>query len=303
MAQFPFKGFYPFDDDPRVEEEIISHCHPASSSPHMVTCFNDNIALLHINCYSVNNKLDELELYINSFDNTPDLIFLSETWLSNTSIFKIANYNSYHQCRELTKGGEVSICVRDKFATDALCFDFKPTSFEFLGRVVKTLSLICICIYKPPSTAVDVFIQELDNLFDELHAKYNGYKLSISGAFNINLLDIFTQSCNFLDVMLTHMLYPTVFSMTRPQKATLLDNIFYHGQLTFVVMCMLLIYQTTFQYPFQFHALLPMLITYTFDYHANLLKVTLESFRIAWYKSLGTMLYQAMMQILLMICF
>ena len=145
MAQFPFKGFYPFDDDPRVEE-IISRCHLASSSPHKVTCFNDNIALLHINCCSVNNKLNELELYINSFDNTPDLIFLSETWLSNTSIFKIANYNSHHRCRELTKGGGVSISVRDKFATDALSFDFKPTSFEFLGRVVKTLSLICICI-------------------------------------------------------------------------------------------------------------------------------------------------------------
>ncbi len=85
---------------------------------------------------------------------------------------------------------------------------------------------MCLCVYRPPSSSIDVFLEELDLLIDNLYGTYDQYKFIIAGDFNINLLDNGLLPSKLLDVMLCHMLHPTIFLPTRPSSGTLLDNIF-----------------------------------------------------------------------------
>ena len=77
-TNFLFKGFYLFDDDPSAED-IMSYSGLSSLSSGSETFCKSNFNLLHINCRSVLNKLNDQELLINSFHMVPDVIMLSET--------------------------------------------------------------------------------------------------------------------------------------------------------------------------------------------------------------------------------
>jgi hypothetical protein len=89
MTAFPFKGFYPFSDDDALQDELISKCKPVD-----VCCLKDlslknNFSAIHLNCRSVLNKLDDINLLLNLCDSSPSVILLSETWLTPNSCFNL----------------------------------------------------------------------------------------------------------------------------------------------------------------------------------------------------------------------
>jgi hypothetical protein len=188
---------------------------------------NDVSVVVHLNCRSVMSKMDDINLLLSSFATLPDLLFLSETWLTADHCFSLQSYCSYHNIRASKVGGGVSICVKQGYESfDAQCV-YTPTAFEYVARVIRMhVPVICICVYRPPATPMDLFLEQFNLLAETLLAKYTAYKCIVAGDFNVNLLCNSMDASMFLDVMLCHSLYPTIYTLTRPASGTLLDNIF-----------------------------------------------------------------------------
>lgn len=147
-CNFLFKGFYPLNDEDYVEDDIVSGY---SSAPLPKQCdVSPGIKLIHINCRSVYEKMTDIEMFVQLL--LPDVLFLSETWLRD-SVFSLLGYSSHHYIRP-TRGGGVSICVKEGVTFDPVKCDIVPTSFEFIVLRV-TLGVpttICMYVCISPST-------------------------------------------------------------------------------------------------------------------------------------------------------
>ena len=85
-------------------------------------------------------------------------------------------------------------------------------------------SVVCVGVYKSPNTNKELYFEEINELLEIINV-YNN-KTFVVGDFNIKLLGDSSPSSKFLDIMLTHGLYPVIFKLTRPASGSLLDNIF-----------------------------------------------------------------------------
>ena len=88
-------------------------------------------------------------------------------------------------------------------------------------------------MYRPPSTSNTIFVDELDKLLTELNQQNPGCRIILAGDFNINFLDAYTKSGDFVETTLSHCLYPSVYLPTGSSSNTLLDNIFLSWQCNF----------------------------------------------------------------------
>ena len=83
---------------------------------------------------------------------------------------------------------------------------------------------------------MDLFITEIDNLLSKVSVTFPGVNVVVGGDFNIDLLELCDASRRFLDFMPCNLLYPTIYSVTRPASGTLIEIFLYHAHATFPVM-------------------------------------------------------------------
>jgi hypothetical protein len=83
-------------------------------------------------------------------------------------------------------------------------------------------------VYRPPSANINEFLLEFDNLLVCLAAEHPTISnWMIAGDFNINLLEPVHYTDDFMDVLISHCIFPTIFIPTRPKSGSLLDNLFF----------------------------------------------------------------------------
>ena len=125
----------------------------AASSP-----FGSQVGL---NCFYTNTKflnLDKLrELIVRTYDRPKiDLIFISETWFSDTSPCILPNYKLFRKDRVAHAGG-VAIYARDGLLVSEVAFpELVSSQAEHLWlqvHVDKTVPLLIGCVYRPPSSS------------------------------------------------------------------------------------------------------------------------------------------------------
>lgn len=78
--------------------------------------------MIHWNINRAINKMDEIELCIDSFPGTLHIIAISETWLSpaNASHVRLLDYREFHNIRQHRSGGGISLFIHESLATDIL---------------------------------------------------------------------------------------------------------------------------------------------------------------------------------------
>ena len=87
-------------------------------------------------------------------------------------------------------------------------------------------------MYRPPSTAIDDFTEDLSNILHLI--KQESKQCFIMGDININLLNVDThpRTAQFLETMYSYSFTPLITKPTRvtSNSATLIDNIFTNNQ-------------------------------------------------------------------------
>ena len=94
--------------NPEIECKYV-HCNSYDSK------YNQHFSILHINARSFIHNIDDVILLLDSIETKFSIIVITETWLQNhnADIYTINNYNAIHTTRSNTKGGGVSIYIKD----------------------------------------------------------------------------------------------------------------------------------------------------------------------------------------------
>ena len=164
------------DPDLNMPQKIV--CKNYDTSQDFIEKYGStkNLALIHSNICSSQNKLNDFMYYIDHLNVSFAFIGFSETWAnkSNEDLLNIPGYK-HEQCIRSNKkrGGGVSIYVLDTIQykkRNALAMDKNIGESVFIEvdkSIFKTNRNIIIGeIYKPPSIKIKCFNKELDKLLN-----------------------------------------------------------------------------------------------------------------------------------------
>ena len=68
---------------------------------------------MHLNSRSLPKNIDNIKAFLNSLIAPPDVLAITETWLSETNkeLFQLSGYQSYHLVRTIRPQGGVSVYI------------------------------------------------------------------------------------------------------------------------------------------------------------------------------------------------
>ena len=203
---------------------------------------DNNLFIIHVNTRSLSKNFDNLKILLASIHTSPDVIGISESWLtdSNSHKFKLDGYHSYHICRPYDAHGGVSLFVKTSiksFLIDAHSYANKD--IEILTVCLPSdnnnkKNTIISCIYRPAGKheRVRSFTNKFSSLLND--STFTKSKVFLMGDWNINLLELSTHNPtqNFLNMMQSQNYFPLISRATRfPElnqrgRPSLIDNIF-----------------------------------------------------------------------------
>ena len=135
---------------------------------------NDSIFLFHCNIRSLAKNFELLHDLLYCFDNIPDVIAVTETRINCNSSANIdlPNYKFYSTDSKTMAGG-VGIYISSSLnAIHRSDLSFKSVEAESCGIEIlqeHKPSIIAGCIYRHPSSNLDNFISQLENLVSPLN--------------------------------------------------------------------------------------------------------------------------------------
>ncbi len=196
----------------------------------------NNLSLLNVNIRSLYKKFDSLKDFLYSTQTQFGIIGLVETWFKDIphDYFNLSDYNLEFQNRINKKGGGVCLYIKEniKYNVRTDLQQIKsPENVESLFIEIDrpaSKNIVVGVMYRPPDQDVNEFNKYIDNVLT--HATRNQKIVYLMGDFNINLLneDVHLPTNDFIDILSTHSLYPSITKPTRitSKSATLIDNIF-----------------------------------------------------------------------------
>jgi hypothetical protein len=113
---------------------------------------SSHLKCLYTNATSLNNKFQELTIEI--IQNEASIVFISETWWSDTSSTNIVGFNLFRSDRD-GRGGGVCIFIKNNFKSYIIDDEFlNSRDIEQTWCIVEIGSekIICGCIYRPGSS-------------------------------------------------------------------------------------------------------------------------------------------------------
>lgn len=159
---------------------------PFKYSTHVGPEHKNATRCIHLNCQSAKNKFDVLDSFFGSFDFQYDFIMLSETWYDACTIpWKLPSYNCFTESRTASRGGGVSLLVKDNIHVNRLeDFCHITDNYEVLsvlyGRIVFSV------FYRPPNGNVQAFFSFIEQFL--LQMSDLKYSIVWGGDFNIDTL-------------------------------------------------------------------------------------------------------------------
>ena len=157
------------------------------------------LSIIHQNIRSINNKFDDMSTFIQSLNKHPDVLVISETWLSDISKdqCKFAGYSSYHTARNYRSGGGISIFVNTSLDSSFIS-ELSICNATIESCVVKVChgneSMFIVGIYRPHTDSIENFTSMLvDILNNVILCNHN---VIIVGDLNINLL---LENCHHVE--------------------------------------------------------------------------------------------------------
>ncbi len=193
------------------------------------------LSIFHMNIRSLSLHHDEFHTLLSNLNVDFQVIGLSEIKVSNnaplTTNVNLPGYNFHYTASNSAAGG-VGIYVKSNLKANVRNdLSFSNDDFETIWIEIensKAKNVLCCCAYRHPSTDISAFS---DHLQEKLSMIENENKLTfIMGDFNINLMnyDNHAQTNDFINLMFSHHLQPSVLHPTRitDTTSTLIDNIF-----------------------------------------------------------------------------
>lgn len=198
----------------------------------------ENLHIVHQNIRSLRKNFHALIDSLNCLPFQPDLIFLTETWIYPTELykFKIAGYRMFTNCNTNRKSGGVAVYIRAPLFKNCEVTRFHMSSCDML-RVecnINDQTYVFLCVYRLHNNNLfskNIFLNQLDDYIDREY----GENLIILGDMNIDLLLRSSIVRNYLNLMSNNSLETYITEPTRitRKRESCIDHIFARfGELT-----------------------------------------------------------------------
>lgn len=202
-----------------------------------------SIKCIYLNARSMVSpgRFEDIKTLIDSIGNI-DLVFISESWLSNHSqaqYYQINNYTQYHAVREQSGGG-AALYVRNDLASNIITCIEKFHSILKVEIQIQNVKITCMVIYNPNKDNSKYFLEDLETCL----ADKNHKNILLVGDFNIDILrnsketDYLMELTTNFDLQLCNDHIPT---RVTDHSSTLIDHLFAEGDFlninSFIIDC------------------------------------------------------------------
>jgi len=185
--------------------------------------------IYHINIRSLNKNFSSLYAFIAI--NNPDIVCMSEIWqVNDKSNVHIEGYRLDFVTRNDRRGGGVGIYVRDTIVYSLI----KHSNFEIENIFIKfhahNKKCIVGCIYRPPNSDFDHFIENISKFLKNISIKKaNAF---ILGDFNVDFNESSPKQIQLLNIFSELCLNQVINEPTRvtDKSSTTIDLIFTNTQ-------------------------------------------------------------------------
>ena len=202
---------------------------------HVTDIAKNDLVVIQLNIRGLSSKCTQLLDLINNTvqDKDPDLILLSETWLTPYSpTFKIPGYDFHHLDRQNRKGGGVgilsSINLRCNLRKDlsSILDESECITIDITKRNGE--HFLVSSMYQPPNSDISTFLASYNSLVCAMRKECpNGTVIGLD--HNLDFLKVCShgQTNDFIQYSLDLGMMPVITCPTRITKssATLIDNI------------------------------------------------------------------------------
>ena len=177
------------EDHPEGAPEMtreISQCPFISmnNNPNHVGNSNHTLSIAILNSQSLVNKTATFGAFIN--DHSPDIITVSETWLSpdiSTAEIFPGGYNVFKKDRQDGHGG-VLLASRTSLTCHELSINSPTEVVSCKFTFTNNQSLIVCSVYRPPNSNLETMMN-LCKLFESLCTTYSDTPIWIAGDMNL----------------------------------------------------------------------------------------------------------------------
>lgn len=182
---------------------------------------------LHQNIRSLRKNFSILLAHLDSLNNLPIVIVLSEIWIYKNELdfYNIQGYSLFGNCNESYSAGGVAVYVRNGYMCNCSCDNLSSADVLKLSIVFENVVYTMLCVYRLHAFAKSIFICELDSILSACSDK----NLIVIGDMNIDILNVIDKdSENFLLTMASHGLQSLINEPTRltDSSKTCIDHIF-----------------------------------------------------------------------------
>ena len=202
------------------------------------TRFNNNRSYINITLFNTRSFKKNGEIVtsvLKSFNRTPDVIVLSETWgiSGEHDALCIDGYNSYHTTRQGRRSGGVSVYANcnmqlKQIVELSVC---NPTIETCVAELcAHSENIVVFAVYRPHSDSIDNFSQQLEQMLQS--PILDNKQIILLGDINIDLIKHSTQPVSeFINTMQSLSFIPIITKPTRFPPAgsrgepSLLDHI------------------------------------------------------------------------------
>ena len=194
------------------------------------------LSFLHLNIRSLSKHFDNLQNLLSTLGHRFRIIVLSESRFSHKSSvphnLDLENYSLISNETEAAAGGTAmyicnTICFKVRNDISSALYKVKQLESTFIEIIEKGHNNVIVgCIYKHPTMPVNEFTDlYLEPIIDKINKEKK--RCVFLADFNINLLEYNKKVDNFIDMIRSHNIFPTVLFPTRitAESTTLIDNI------------------------------------------------------------------------------
>ena len=189
---------------------------------------------IHMNSRSLLNNFDNIIEFLSSVKLHPTVLCVTETWFQEHAVHPLCNIDGYKFegiSRLTRRGGGVGVFI-NKNVQYIRRLDLEQNDSCIESVFVEIYNnnnpgIIVGSIYRPPDQSVDIFLDRLLSVFSIVNREKK--IMYFVGDYNINLLNVGKVQYvdNFLNLLLSHHMYPLIDQPTRitDDTASLIDNI------------------------------------------------------------------------------
>lgn len=176
-----------------------------------------SFSLLHVNIRSIRRYWNEFLIISRDVSSIIDVFVLTEISISaaDTNQFSLPGYTATFYTRCSGRGGGIAVFVNKKWSVSQNPLQFSHAECVALSLGNEATSVYLLAVYRPPSSNVGSFLEELDTCVSDLSLQD---QLCIIGDFNIDILRVAKSTvCNYLNTLAKHGIECTIDNPTREE--------------------------------------------------------------------------------------